>query len=1122
MIQSFRSYVMRVLPVVLAGTLQAAPVGTAFTYQGYLSDASGVPAQGAHDLTFALFDTPTGGTALANVMHDDVLLNSGVFTASLDFGLDPFNGQAYWLEIGVRPGTSTGDFTTLAPRQALSPTPYAIRAGSVDGINITGMLPETALPPTVAYTDRDVRFTGMVQSQGFSGDGGGLTGLNIESVGPLGTFTLSPLRFLSGDSLSVGNYPWGIASADLNRDGWPDLVSAIARENHLTVLTNDGRGRLALATNIPVVNHVSDVAVGDLNGDGAMDLVASIFGDNGAGVNAIGEFTNNGAGGFSLSQQTNAPGAPYAVIVADLNQDNRPDVVSANWLVPSLSILTNNGQGRLGLAMNLEVGSSPSELVAADVNGDTWLDLIVVEWGDGTLGVFTNNQHGSFAFSTRVPVGAYAHEVAAADLNRDGAVDLIATFHGQGNQLVYYLNDGLGGFPVPQMLTTGFAPSGLAVADFNRDGWPDFIESNADDDNCLVFLNNRRGGFDPALTLPSGDNPNKIVLLDLNGDGSLDLAAACVNSHTITTHLSLPPEVDATLRHVSTRSISGDGSGLRNLPAASMTGILLPEVMPPVVARLDRSAVFSGSVSAPAFAGNGHALTDLNLESVGPAGTFAWAAGGLTRSADPTVNSRAFGVTAADINGDGWPDLISGQESGTQLSVLLNNQQGGFTRVPSLSVGPGPLCVTAADLNGDGWVDLANVNYGGSSVTLLTNNGTGVFAQSTNLPTPHSPQRVAAADVNGDGKMDLVSANQSSSLAVFTNAGGGRFLRSGTPVTPVEPVDLAVADVNGDGAVDVVTAHYALNALAVLTNDGRGGFTLALQVSVGSRPLGVAAADLNGDGWPDLIGGNLDDKTVSIAMNNRHGGFDAARTLAVGRGPHGVAAADVNGDGRMDVLCTDHDDNAVSVALNDGQGWFAPAMALPVGQIPVSLAVADFNRDGITDFASANFSTLTVYTSQGSDLSIAPNLVAKGNLRVQGLLRSGSESGTGEAPSPAGLVVRRINSSNPAANQVVARAGNLTLERDGTSGGFLLRYPASPGRVTIACLGLNAAAGSVNVLTTLANPGSAGTLPIYTDAQNVSHFQGSFGLENGHLTQVTLTRFDGGYWAGTVTSTFNQ
>nr|WP_290666492.1 hypothetical protein [Ardenticatena sp.] len=105
--------------------IQAA-VGTAFTYQGRLTD-NGNPANGTYDFQFKLFDAATGGAQVGStVTVEDVTVTDGVFTVQLDFGGSAFDGNARWLEIAVRPGSSTGGYTTLAPRQALTPAPYAL------------------------------------------------------------------------------------------------------------------------------------------------------------------------------------------------------------------------------------------------------------------------------------------------------------------------------------------------------------------------------------------------------------------------------------------------------------------------------------------------------------------------------------------------------------------------------------------------------------------------------------------------------------------------------------------------------------------------------------------------------------------------------------------------------------------------------------------------------------------------------------------------------------------------------------------------------------------------------------------------------------------------------------
>lgn len=130
------------------GVSKAAPMGTAFTYQGRLMDANH-PADKLYDFAFTLFDDPCSGTQQGSTFDvNDVDVIDGYFTVELDFYSEVFNGDARWLQILVRPGDSSDvrDFVTLSPRQEVTLAPYAIYAktaglahslGTPDGSPVT-------------------------------------------------------------------------------------------------------------------------------------------------------------------------------------------------------------------------------------------------------------------------------------------------------------------------------------------------------------------------------------------------------------------------------------------------------------------------------------------------------------------------------------------------------------------------------------------------------------------------------------------------------------------------------------------------------------------------------------------------------------------------------------------------------------------------------------------------------------------------------------------------------------------------------------------------------------------------------------------------------------------------
>jgi hypothetical protein len=132
----------------------AAPLGTAFTYQGHLNDGSN-PAQGIYDLRFTIYDLDSGGSLVAGPLtNSPVSVSNGLFTATLDFGPGVFAGDARWLEIGVRANGSSDDFVTLGPRQPLAPTPYAMHASTAgSAATVTGPVAASQITGTLASSN---------------------------------------------------------------------------------------------------------------------------------------------------------------------------------------------------------------------------------------------------------------------------------------------------------------------------------------------------------------------------------------------------------------------------------------------------------------------------------------------------------------------------------------------------------------------------------------------------------------------------------------------------------------------------------------------------------------------------------------------------------------------------------------------------------------------------------------------------------------------------------------------------------------------------------------------------------------------------------------------------------
>jgi hypothetical protein len=356
----------------------------------------------------------------------------------------------------------------------------------------------------------------------------------------------------------------------------------------------------------------------------------------------------------------------------------------------------------------------------------------------------------------------------------------------------------------------------VAVADVNGDGKLDIVVANSHENSgngsVGVLLGNGDGTFRPVVTYDSGAAfSDFVVIADVNADGQLDLVVANTSGGN-----------------------KGNGS----------VGVLL---------------------------GNGD-------------GTFRPAV---------TYDSGGQGpqsVAVADVNLDGKPDIlvangcfgISNCTSGS-VGVLLGNGDGSFQQAVIYDDG-GLFArdVVAADVNGDGKPDMVIASFypfslAADSVGVRLGNGDGTFQSELFYGTggTNGASSVVVADVNLDGKLDLVFVNDTdffgANTGVLLGNGDGTFravkMYSSNASETGGP-GLAVVDVNGDGSPDLLVANFA-GAVDVLLGNGNGTFRSVVSYSSGgSGAQSVAVGDLNGDGKPDVVLANssLGLSTVAVLL----------------------------------------------------------------------------------------------------------------------------------------------------------------------------------------------------------------------------------------------------------------
>jgi subtilisin family serine protease len=497
------------------------------------------------------------------------------------------------------------------------------------------------------------------------------------------------------------------------------------------------------------------------------------------------------------------------------------------------------------------------------------------------------------------------------------------------------------GFNFRPALPADFLPTAVVTGDFNGDGHMDWAVANGGSNNIWIFLGRGDGTAQLPTIIPlKGAAPVALATADMNHDGKLDLVVAEADSGSV--------------------------------------GILL---------------------------GNGD-------------GTFA-------AEREVYVPGGPESLAVADFNGDGNPDVVVGLfgDINTGQLAFLPGDGTGKLGLPVTHFGQindllfDTFYIVAADLNGDGLPDIVALDYsvapiGGISISdqrdnagarVYLNQGNGIFKESQQFFFDISVDQevglgtaataIALGDVNKDGCIDAVVFDTEDVATYFPGKCDGTFDVSNSRIfgTGIVAGAATLVDVNGDGKLDIVSSAFPFatdpeffssmgNSLSVMLGDGTGNFSSPSIFRGEPGMFSIAVADLNGDGHPDVVSANQGTDSVSVYLNDGSGGFGGpsggylgylagGQMHAVFDSPStGFALMDVNHDGHKDLVLLESGPQfplpfQLAVHLGDATGKFGAAIRSPILDIGSNQAIEDF---ALADFRNTGTPDLLLLGVEGT------------------------------------------------------------------------------------------------------------------------------------------------------------
>lgn len=670
--------------------------------------------------------------------------------------------------------------------------------------------------------------------------------------------------------------------------------------------------------------------------------------------------------------------APRGILTADFNGDGIQDLATFSNNQIYLHIQENDTVRWRTVPVRFDV--QIVDMVAAHCDNDRLSDIVLITEHPSEIQVYLGKPDNKFSFRWKAPLTQPFENIVVGDINNDGKADILL-FGKKEPGITVYLGNNNGTFAAPVAILSDYTFSTVAVEDFNEDGINDVLAVNWISNEVLLFSGFGKMKFSNPSVLSFEDEPTQLATAFLDSGYTKDLVVGFSERKEIQT-------------------FAGDGfGGFTHMQTISL------ESAPSQIGVADFNA--DGKQDIVLFSQERKCIELLLNNGKGEFGERSLFAAGKS--------PLEFAIFSDEYKS--YPDIAVVDNDRSHLR-LLQNSAVRVVRAKQMAYGMGllPTGILVADVNADGWPDILVANSGSQSISLLTNYGDGTFEGQVLLPTSsnvssllyclrndtlakvlatdNKQDKVSITDLNSkdlshisyalsaslDPDVLLATLGQGNELLTIYNLDHGdlphdvslmkfqqisqtRFVEQGFSIHPAGPaIAASIGDFDGDGIPDVayLCLNKKLKKIEAYQSKGtassefvapRLAFRMDGQDTISAF---LWTTDLNKDGIQDLVVLLRDPvNLLYTSLGRRDTTLTAPRTdtnyavnvLSKDR----LKFFDVNGDGKMDIVIDNSLTKTIQVLFGNGDGSFSAPVRLINSEGVGGFAIDDINKDDIPE-----------------------------------------------------------------------------------------------------------------------------------------------------------------------------